>query len=72
MDYRYLGRSALKVSSLCPGAMMFAGETDEATSRLADCRNRVSSIKSSARRLLGHVRKRIRTELDKRQSAATA
>jgi aryl-alcohol dehydrogenase (NADP+) len=33
MDYRYLGRSALKVSSLCLGAMMFGGETDEATSR---------------------------------------
>lgn len=32
MDYRYLGRSALKVSSLCLGAMMFGGETDEATS----------------------------------------
>ncbi|MFM0213455.1 aldo/keto reductase [Paraburkholderia sediminicola] len=33
MDYRYLGRSALKVSSLCLGAMMFGGETDEATSK---------------------------------------
>jgi aryl-alcohol dehydrogenase-like predicted oxidoreductase len=33
MEYRYLGRSALKVSSLCLGAMMFGGETDEATSR---------------------------------------
>lgn len=33
MDYRYLGRSALKVSPLCLGAMMFGGETDEATSR---------------------------------------
>ncbi|VWC63807.1 NADP-dependent oxidoreductase [Burkholderia lata] len=32
MDYRYLGRSALKVSPLCLGAMMFGGETDEATS----------------------------------------
>ncbi|RQZ15217.1 aldo/keto reductase [Burkholderia sp. Bp9031] len=32
MDYRYLGRSALKVSPLCVGAMMFGGETDEATS----------------------------------------
>lgn len=29
MDYRYLGRSALKVSPLCLGAMMFGGETDE-------------------------------------------
>lgn len=33
MDYDYLGRSALKVSPLCLGAMMFGGETDEATSR---------------------------------------
>lgn len=31
MNYRYLGRSALKVSPLCLGAMMFGGETDEAT-----------------------------------------
>lgn len=33
MDYRYLGRSALKVSPLCLGAMMFGGEADEASSR---------------------------------------
>lgn len=33
MNYRYLGRSALKVSPLCLGAMMFGGETDELTSR---------------------------------------
>jgi aryl-alcohol dehydrogenase-like predicted oxidoreductase len=32
MDYRYLGRSGLKVSPLCLGAMMFGGETDAATS----------------------------------------
>jgi aryl-alcohol dehydrogenase-like predicted oxidoreductase len=31
--YRYLGRSALQVSPLCLGAMMFGGETDEATAR---------------------------------------
>ncbi|QBR02815.1 aldo/keto reductase [Paraburkholderia pallida] len=31
MDYRYLGRSGLKVSPLCLGAMMFGGETDEST-----------------------------------------
>ena len=31
MDYRYLGRSALKVSPLCLGTMMFGGETEEAT-----------------------------------------
>jgi aryl-alcohol dehydrogenase-like predicted oxidoreductase len=33
MDHRHLGRSALKVSPLCLGAMMFGGETDEATAR---------------------------------------
>src|SRR6201746_1914183 len=33
MDHRYLGRSPLKVSPLCLGAMMFGGETDEATSK---------------------------------------
>ncbi|MEO9214591.1 MAG: aldo/keto reductase [Rhodanobacter sp.] len=33
MDYRYLGRSALRVSPLCLGAMMFGGETDEPTSQ---------------------------------------
>lgn len=33
MKYGYLGRSALKVSPLCLGAMMFGGETDEATSK---------------------------------------
>lgn len=33
MDYRYLGRSALKVSPLTLGSMMFGGPTDEATAR---------------------------------------
>ena len=33
MDYRPLGNSALKVSPLCLGAMMFGGPTDEASSR---------------------------------------
>jgi aryl-alcohol dehydrogenase-like predicted oxidoreductase len=33
MEYRALGRSGLKVSPLCLGAMMFGGPTDEATSR---------------------------------------
>jgi len=33
MDYRYLGRSALKVSPLCLGTMMFGGATDEPTSK---------------------------------------
>lgn len=31
VDYRYLGRSALKVSQITLGTMMFGGETDEAT-----------------------------------------
>jgi aryl-alcohol dehydrogenase (NADP+) len=34
MDYRRLGRSGLKVSPLCLGAMMFGDQTDEETSRL--------------------------------------
>ena len=33
MDYRRLGRSGVKVSPLCLGAMMFGGATDEAASR---------------------------------------
>jgi aryl-alcohol dehydrogenase-like predicted oxidoreductase len=33
MDYRYLNRSALRVSPLCLGAMMFGGATDEPDSR---------------------------------------
>ncbi len=32
MQYRYLGRSGLKVSEICLGTMMFGGATDEATS----------------------------------------
>jgi aryl-alcohol dehydrogenase-like predicted oxidoreductase len=33
VPYRYLGRSALQVSPLCLGAMMFGGETEEAVAR---------------------------------------
>ncbi|MBD1550297.1 aldo/keto reductase [Pseudomonas typographi] len=33
MQYRYLGRSGLKVSEICLGTMMFGGATDEATSQ---------------------------------------
>lgn len=33
MEYRNLGRSGLRVSPLCLGAMMFGGATDEPTSR---------------------------------------
>lgn len=33
MDYRYLGRSSLKISPLCLGTMMFGGTTDEPTSK---------------------------------------
>lgn len=32
MEYRYLGRSGLKVSQVCLGTMMFGGATDDATS----------------------------------------
>lgn len=33
MNYNYLGKSALRVSPLCLGAMMFGGATDEPTSK---------------------------------------
>ena len=33
MEYRTLGRSGLKVSPLCLGAMMFGGPTNEAEAR---------------------------------------
>ncbi|MBK0091295.1 aldo/keto reductase [Erwinia sp. S59] len=33
MQYRYLGRSGLKVSEICLGSMMFGGATDEATAQ---------------------------------------
>ncbi len=33
MEYKYLGKSALKVSPICLGAMMFGGATDEVTSK---------------------------------------
>lgn len=33
MDYRFLGRSALRVSPLCLGSMMFGGPTDEPAAR---------------------------------------
>ena len=33
IEYRNLGRSGLRVSQLCLGAMMFGNQTDEATSR---------------------------------------
>ena len=32
MEYRYLGRSGMKVSEVCLGAMTFGREADEATS----------------------------------------
>ena len=33
MNYRYLGRSALQVSPICLGGMMFGGESDLATTQ---------------------------------------
>ena len=32
MEYRHLGQTGVKVSSLCLGTMMFGGQTDEAES----------------------------------------
>ena len=32
MEYRFLGRTGMKVSELCLGAMTFGREADEATS----------------------------------------
>ena len=47
MDYRYLGRSALQVSPLCLGAMMFGGATDE-TDRSASSTRRASRASTSS------------------------
>jgi aryl-alcohol dehydrogenase-like predicted oxidoreductase len=44
MEYRNLGRSGLKVSPLCLGAMMFGGPTDAATSRRIVDRGREAGI----------------------------
>jgi len=44
MKYRNLGRSGLKVSPLCLGAMMFGGATDEATSGRIIARARAQGV----------------------------
>jgi aryl-alcohol dehydrogenase-like predicted oxidoreductase len=44
MDYRNLGRSGLKVSPLCLGAMMFGDQTDEDTSRRIVARAREAGV----------------------------
>jgi aryl-alcohol dehydrogenase (NADP+) len=44
MEYRNLGRSGLKVSPICLGAMMFGGPTDPATSRRIVDRGRDAGI----------------------------
>lgn len=44
MDYRKLGRSGLKVSPLCLGAMMFGGVTDSATSARIIARAREQGV----------------------------
>jgi aryl-alcohol dehydrogenase-like predicted oxidoreductase len=44
MEYRNLGRSGLKVSPLCLGAMMFGGATDEPTSRRIIARARAQGV----------------------------
>jgi len=44
MEYRTLGKSGIKVSPLCLGAMMFGGPSDEATSRRIITRAREAGI----------------------------
>ncbi|QDL38702.1 aldo/keto reductase [Rhodoferax sediminis] len=44
MEYRRLGRSGLKVSPLCLGAMMFGDQTDEATSHQIIARAREAGV----------------------------
>jgi aryl-alcohol dehydrogenase-like predicted oxidoreductase len=44
MDYRHLGRSGLKVSSLCLGTMMFGAATDEPTSARIIARARDAGV----------------------------
>ncbi len=44
MDYRTLGRSGLRVSPLCLGAMMFGGPTDEATAKRIVARAREQGV----------------------------
>jgi len=44
MEYRRLGRSGLKVSPLCVGAMMFGGQTDETVSHRIIARAREQGI----------------------------
>ena len=44
MEYRTLGRSGLKVSPLCLGAMMFGGETNEADALAIVARARAQGV----------------------------
>ncbi|MDO9562601.1 MAG: aldo/keto reductase [Bradyrhizobium sp.] len=44
MQYRPLGRSGLKISPICLGAMMFGGPTDEATSNRIVARAREAGV----------------------------
>lgn len=44
MEYRTLGRSGLRVSPLCLGAMMFGGATDEATAARITARAREQGV----------------------------
>ncbi len=44
MEYRRLGRSGLKVSPLCLGAMMFGGATDEPTAQRIIAKSRQAGI----------------------------
>src|SRR3546814_20827941 len=53
MDYRTLGRSGLKVSPLCLGAMMFGGPTSEADSREIVAAARDAGVNRSEERRVG-------------------
>ncbi len=46
MDYRKLGRSGLKVSPICRGAMTFGGRTDEATAHRITAKAREAGVNS--------------------------
>ena len=73
MEYRFLGRTGLKVSQLCMGTMSFGGDADEATSRALfercrdvgintfDCANVYNG--GEAERLLGRFTRDCRDEV---------
>jgi aryl-alcohol dehydrogenase-like predicted oxidoreductase len=72
MEYRNLGRSGVKVSVLCLGAMMFGGRTDEPASQRIIARAREQGVNfldtadaynnGESERVVGHA---LRTERDR-------